>query len=140
LSEGFLSWRAYVRNRPDFDIAALMLRSTPGLTREEATAYAAPFPDERYRAGVRRFPELVPENPDAPGAALSREAREWWEKKWRGKSLMFIGMKDPVLGQPVMYRLHEVIRNCPPPIELPEAGHFVQEWGQPIAQRALIEL
>ena len=139
LSEGFLSWRAYVRNRPDFDIAALMLRNTPGLTREEATAYAAPFPDERYRAGVRRFPELVPENPDAPGTALSREAREWWKTQWRGKSLMVIGMKDPVLGPPVMYRLHEVIRNCPPPIELPEAGHFVQEWGQLIAQRALAE-
>jgi len=109
------------------------------LTREEATAYAAPFPDERYRAGVRRFPELVPENPDAPGTALSREAREWWKTQWRGKSLMVIGMKDPVLGPPVMYRLHEVIRNCPPPIELPEAGHFVQEWGQLIAQRALAE-
>lgn len=140
LSEGFLSWREYVRNRPDFDIAALMLRSTTGLTREEAAAYAAPFPDERYRAGVRRFPELVPDNPDATGAVLSRRARECWKSEWQGKSLMVIGMRDPVLGPPVMYRLHKVIRDCPPPIELPEAGHFVQEWGQPVAQRALIEL
>lgn len=140
LSDGFLSWRAFVRGHPDFDITALMQRSTPDLTREEAAAYAAPFPDERYRAGVRRFPEMVPDNPDEPGAVLSRQARDWWKKEWQGKSLMVIGMKDPVLGPPVMCRLHEVIRDCPPPIELPEAGHFVQEWGQPIAQRALIEL
>lgn len=140
LSDGFLAWRAFVRNRPDFHIAALMQRSLPELSAGEALAYAAPFPDNRYRAGVRRFPELVPDRMDAPGAALSRKARAWWQNEWRGKSLMFIGMKDPVLGPPVMTLLHGIIRNCPPPIELPEAGHFVQEWGQSIAERAAVEL
>jgi pimeloyl-ACP methyl ester carboxylesterase len=139
LSEGFLAWRAYVRNRPDFDVAALMRRSSPVLSSEETLAYAAPFPDDSYRAGVRRFPELAPEHPDAPGAAVSREAREWWQNKWQGMSLMFIGMKDPVFGPSVMRDLHTVIRNCPQPIELPEAGHFVQEWGQVIAERAVFE-
>jgi pimeloyl-ACP methyl ester carboxylesterase len=139
LSEGFLAWRAFVRNRPDFNIAALMQRSSPGLSAAEAAAYAAPFPDDSYRAGVRRFPELVPDRPDAPGAALSRTARAWWQDEWQGRSLMVIGMKDPVLGPPVMRHLHAIIRNCPPPIELPEAGHFVQEWGQAIAERAVFE-
>jgi haloalkane dehalogenase len=81
LSEGFLAWRAFVRNRPDFDIAALMQRSSPGLSAEEAAAYAAPFPDDSYKAGVRRFPELVPDHPNAPGAALSRKARAWWQNE-----------------------------------------------------------
>ena len=139
LAEGFLAWLAFVRSRPDFDIAALMLRSSPGLSTEEATAYAAPFPDASYKAGVRRFPELVPDHPDAPGAALSRKARAWWKEEWDGKSLMAIGMKDPVLGPPAMRYLHGIIRNCPPPIEVPEAGHFVQEWGQAIAERAIVE-
>jgi haloalkane dehalogenase/tRNA(adenine34) deaminase len=139
LSEGFLAWRAFVRNRPDFDIASLMQRSSPELSAEEAVAYAAPFPDNSYRAGVRRFPELVPDRMDAHGAGLSRKARAWWQKEWQGKSLMFIGMKDPVLGPSVMRHLHGIIRNCPPPIEFPEAGHFVQEWGQAIAERAVVE-
>ena len=139
LGEGFLAWRAYVRNRPDFDIAALMLRSSSGLSTKEAEAYAAPFPDAGYKGGVRRFPELVPDHPDAPGAALSRKARAWWKDEWEGKSLMAIGMKDPVLGPPAMRYLHGIIRNCPPPIEVPEAGHFVQEWGQAIAERAVVE-
>lgn len=137
LSDGFLAWRAFVRNRPDFDIAGLMKRSAPILSAQEAAAYAAPFPDDRYRAGVRRFPDLVPDRPDAPGAELSRKARTWWQNEWKGKSLMAVGMKDPVLGPPVMGDLHTIIRNCPPPIEVPEAGHFVQEWGQAIAERAV---
>lgn len=140
LSDGFLAWRDYVRNRPDFDIPALMRRGTPGLSPQEAASYAAPFPEVAYRAGVRRFPEMVPDHPEAPGAALSRLAREWWKNEWEGKSLMAIGMKDPVLGPDVMRHLHGIIRGCPPPIEVPEAGHFVQEWGESVAERAVISL
>jgi haloalkane dehalogenase len=29
------------------------------------------------------------------------------------------------------------IRNCPPSIEIAEGGHFVQEWGEPIAEAAV---
>jgi prepilin-type processing-associated H-X9-DG protein len=89
-----------------------------------------PIPYASYKAGVRRFPELVPDSPDAPGAALSRTARTWWKEEWDGKSLMAIGMKDPVLGPPAMRYLHGLIRNCLSLIEVPEAGHFVQKWGQ----------
>jgi pimeloyl-ACP methyl ester carboxylesterase len=140
LSEGFLAWRAFVKGRPDFDIAALMRRSIPELSREEAAAYGAPFPNAAYKAGVRRFPEMVPDYPEAPGADLSRTAREWLQSRWEGKSLMAIGMKDPVLGPTTMRHLHRLIRHCPPPLEIPEAGHFVQEWGEALAQRALFEL
>ena len=36
----------------------------PGLSAAEIAAYAAPFPDERFQAGARRFPRLVPILPD----------------------------------------------------------------------------
>jgi pimeloyl-ACP methyl ester carboxylesterase len=140
LGEGFLAWREFANNHPDLDIAKLLQRSTAILSDEEAAAYAAPFPDINYKAGVRQFPRLVPDNPDAPGAALSRQARTWLQNEWQGQSLMAIGMQDPVLGPPAMHYLHGIIRNCPPPIEIPEAGHFVQEWGQAIAEKALLEL
>lgn len=140
LGEGFLNWREYVRTHPDLDIAKLMQRSTPILSKAEARAYAAPFPDASFKAGVRRFPQLVPDRPDAPGAELSRQARSWWQEKWQGKSLMAIGMQDPVLGPPAMRYLHGIIRNCPQPIEIPDAGHFVQEWGTELARQAVREL
>ena len=138
LSQGFLDWRAFSNRHPDMDIAGLMKRACPHLTAAEAAAYAAPFPDASYKAGVRRFPNLVPDQPDAGGAALSREARRFWRERWAGKSLMAIGMKDPVLGPPVMRALHADIHNCPPPIEIAEGGHFVQEWGEPIAEAAVL--
>ncbi|MGA7224606.1 MAG: hypothetical protein WBX16_17240, partial [Candidatus Acidiferrales bacterium] len=98
---------------------------------------AAPFPDIRYKAGVRRFPKIVPDSPSAEGAELSRRARGWWNTEWDGQAFMAVGMKDPVLGAPAMKYLREQIRNCPPPMELAEGGHFVQECGEEIATRAL---
>jgi haloalkane dehalogenase len=137
LGEGFLAWRAFNNRSPDMDIAALMKRATPILSDAEAEAYAAPFPDVSYKAGVRRFPNLVPDNPDADGAALSRRARDWLRNDWHGQSFMAIGMKDPNLGAPVMNALAKNIRGCPPPLEIEDAGHFVQEWGDQVAKAAL---
>ncbi len=137
LGQGFLDWRAYNARNPDLDIAALMRRAEPGLTAEEAAAYAAPFPDVRYKAGVRRFPLLVPDNPDADGAAISRQARDWWRTQWAGQSFMAIGMLDPVLGAPTMQNLRKIVSGCPEPLLLGEAGHFVQERGEAVARAAL---
>ena len=137
LSKGFLAWRDFVRTKPNLNISSLMRRSVDLLSHEESIAYDAPFPDVTYKAGVRRFPELVPDNPDAPGALLSREARTWWETRWQGQSAMVIGMQDVVLGPKVMNKLWSSIQNCPPPIEISDAGHFVQEWGEPIARMAV---
>jgi pimeloyl-ACP methyl ester carboxylesterase len=137
LSKGFLEWRAWVKKNPDMSARRLLKLTCPHLSEAECSAYEAPFPDIRYKAGVRRFPEMVPDRPDAPGAELSRRAREWLRKKWTGKVFMAVGMKDPVLGSPVMQVLRNDIRNCPRPYEHSEAGHFVPEWGEGIARRAL---
>ena len=137
LGEGFLAWRAFSNSKPDMDIAALMKRAVPTLSEAEAAAYAAPFPDARYKSGVRRFPNLVPDRPDAGGAGVSRRARDFWSKDWAGKSFMAIGMQDPVLGPPAMRALRKTIRNCPPPLELADAGHFVQEAGAVIVEKAM---
>ncbi len=137
LGEGFLAWRAWANKNPDMDVAKLMQRSCPHLGEAEARAYAAPFPDASYKAGVRRFPNLVPDAPDADGAALSRAARAWWQTEWRGTAFMAVGATDPVLGPPVMQGLRRVIRDCPEPFVHPQAGHFVQEWGEEVARRAL---
>lgn len=135
---GFDAWKSFVAGRPDFDIAALMQRSTPVLTDAEAAAYAAPFPDARYRAGVRRFPALVPVTPGMPGVEVSQRARKFLSEEWSGRTFMAIGMQDPVLGPPVMRALSRIIRGCPPPLEIADAGHFVQEWGEAVARQALV--
>jgi haloalkane dehalogenase len=137
LSKGFLDWRAYSNSHPDLDIAALMGRAVPILSPSEAEAYAAPYPDTNYKAGVRRFPNLVPDHRNADGAAISRAARSFWSNRWQGQSFMAIGMRDPVLGPTVMQVLHAQIKGCPAPLEVADGGHFLQEWGAPIASAAL---
>ena len=137
LGQGFLDWRAYSNRNPDLAVGKLLARSCPHLTPAEAAAYDAPYPDATFKGGVRRFPNLVPDHPDAEGAALSRRAREWFRTEWSGKTFMAVGMKDPVLGPPVMRAVAKTIRNCPAPYEVAEGGHFVQEWGQGVARVAL---
>jgi len=137
LSEGFLAWRAYVARTPDIDCGKLMSRTCPHLTPQEIAAYDAPFPDLKSKAGVRRFPQLVPEQRDDPGAALSRKAKDWLATSWKGESFMAIGVKDPVLGPPVMTELRKSIRGCPEPYLVRNGGHFLQEWGEEVAAAAL---
>jgi haloalkane dehalogenase len=137
LGKGFLDWRAWNNAHPDMQVGKLMQRACPQLTSAECAAYEAPFPDVRYKAGVRRFPNLVPDNPDAEGAQLSRDARDWWRTQWQGRSFMVVGTKDPVLGSAAMRTLRSHIRGCPPPLELPDGGHFVQEWAEQFMPQAL---
>ncbi len=138
-SEGFVEWRDFVAAKPDFDVERLIARSARHLTAAEAAAYGAPFPGAEYKAGVRRFPAIVPTHPAMDGVPVSRRAREWWSEEFTGHSFMAIGMKDPVLGADVMHAVRRSIRRCPEPMEIPDGGHFLQEWGEPIARAALAE-
>lgn len=137
LSPGFIAWRDWSNRNPDMAVGKLLGRACPHLTPAETAAYDAPFPNADYKAGVRRFPNLVPDRLDAPGAALSRRARDWLSAAWSGRSFMAIGMQDPVLGAPVMEALRRTIRGCPPPYGVAEGGHFLQEWGEDVAREAL---
>lgn len=141
VTEGFRQWRAYSNGQADLPVGKLIARGKPDMTAGEIAAYDAPFPDPSYKAALRAFPNLVPDlerDGEADAAIqLGRRALAWWRDEWDGASFMAIGMADPVLGPPAMRSLHKVIRGCPPPLEVPEAGHFVQEWGGPIAAAAL---
>jgi pimeloyl-ACP methyl ester carboxylesterase len=136
-SEGFVEWRDFVARTPDLAPGRLISRGARHLSQGEIDAYDAPFPSQEYKAGVRRFPAIMPTDPSMDGVEISREAQRWWKEEFAGRSFMAIGMQDPVLGPAVMKRVHASIRGCPEPMEVEEGGHFVQEWGEPIARAAL---
>jgi tRNA(adenine34) deaminase len=137
LSPGFLAWRDMCPKNPAFDIGRLFARGNPHMSAQECAAYNAPFPDAGHRAATRAFPTMVPDRPDADGAATSQQARSFWADAWTGRTMMAIGAQDPVLGVPVMQALRAGIRGCPDPMILEQAGHFVQEHGEPIARAAV---
>ncbi len=137
LTPGFLAWREMCAKKPDYDVGRLLARGNPQLSQAECAAYNAPFPDRGHRAALRAFPAMVPETPAADGAAISREALAFWQRQWQGRSLMAVGMQDPVLGWPVMRALQAQIRNCPEPLRIEQGGHFVPEQGEAIARAAV---
>jgi haloalkane dehalogenase len=137
MTVGFKAWKDYALSTPDLPIGALIARGTPHLTPAEIAAYDAPYPGPEYKAGAQIFPALVPVEPNMEGVDISQKAAQFWSMQWSGKSFMAIGMADPVLGPAAMMGLHKLIRGCPPPMEIEGGGHFVQEWGEPIARAAL---
>ncbi len=134
-SPAFDAWKADVTSPEDLDLAAFMRKYEPVISKQEAAAYAAPFPSREYKAGVYKFPKLV--GTDEYGIQVSRKASEFWSAEWSGDTFMAVGMKDEMLGPPVMAQMQQMIKGCPPPLEIDDAGHFVQEHGTLVAKQAL---
>lgn len=138
LSVGFAKWKGFAAKAPEIPVAGMVASDALGAVNlMDALAYDAPFPDNRYKAGVRRFPQLVPVESQMAGVALGIRARDFWSNTWQGDSFMAIGMRDGVLGEAPMLDLKEMINRCPEPMRVHEAGHFVQEYGGEIAAAAL---
>jgi len=126
--EAFLAWRRYSQETPEFHVGGIVKGGcVSDLPPEVIAAYDAPFPDDRYKAGARQFPALVPISPDDPAAAPNRKAWEVllrWEKPFltafsdsdritRGGDRVLQAMIPGAKGQP-----HTTIQG---------AGHFLQE-------------
>jgi haloalkane dehalogenase len=139
-TKGFVDWRAYSNRNPDMNIGALMQRSCRHLTQAEADAYDAPFPDARYKGGVRRFPNLVMTDPGMEGVEVSNASLDFYGTSdvFKAESVFIAcGMRDPVLGSPVMENLAKTWKNGCYYAEIKEGGHFLQEWGEQVAKLAI---
>ena len=128
-------WRSLVRKMPDLPVGQLIRHITPQLSDEETAAYDAPFPDSRFKAGARTFPELAMVEPGMPGVEEAKQAVHFWKHEWAGQSFMAIGTK--AADADAMHGLRDCIQGCPAPLMLPEADHFVLEWSDEAAQAAL---
>ncbi len=138
LGEGFEMWKSYAAQFNDVSVSGLLAANCPGvLDLMDIAAYAAPFPDATYKAGVRRFPELVAVNPGMEGVKYAEDAKRFLSTEWNGQSFMAVGSLDPFFGQSIMDNLRSTIKNCPNPVVFSDVGHFVQEWGEDVAKKAL---
>ena len=135
LGPHYYEWRSLVRSLPDLPAGQLIRHITPQLTDEETAAYDAPFPDIRFKAGARTFPDLAMVEPGMEGIAKAQAALRFWSKEWLGKSFMAIGAKAP--DAETMHVLRDQIRGCPEPLIVTEADHFVPEWGEFVVRAAL---
>ena len=92
----FLAWKEYSQTTPEFHVGRIVRGGcVTDLAPEVIAAYDAPFPDDRYKAGPRQFPMLVPVSADDPAAAANRKAWEVlsrWTKPW----LTAFSDQDPI--------------------------------------------
>ena len=73
--KAFLMWREYSQTTPEFHVGGIVKGGcATELSPDIIAAYNAPFPDDRYKAGARQFPMLVPAAPDDPAAPANRAA------------------------------------------------------------------
>jgi haloalkane dehalogenase len=136
---GFLYWRKFCAEAPVIQVSELVsFAGGKGLSSEQVQAYDAPFPDERYMAGVRQFPSLVPVFPDDPAIPDNKAA---WEVL-RGFDRPFLTAfsdGDPAT-RGMQKRFQEEVRGAQGQdhVTIRDAGHFLQEdQGEQVAAAVL---
>ena len=125
---GFLYWRKYAAENPDFRIADVMRVTAPdGLAQDVLNAFEAPFPDPSYMAGARQFPTLVPVFANEPEVAENKAA---WRvlRQFEKPFLLAFSDNDPVTAGHDKKFLEQVpgCRSLPHRTIQP-AGHFLQQ-------------
>jgi haloalkane dehalogenase len=135
----FMYWQKHCAESPRFTPQDVMRAMCPVLSAAEIEAYAAPFPDERFQAGARRFPTLVPISPDNPAVADNRHA---WEAlgRFRRPFLTAFTDGDPVTaGQHARFQQEIPGAAGQPHTTIRGAGHFVQEESGPELARIALD-
>ncbi len=126
--EAFKAWQRYSQETPDFQVGFIVRGGcTTDLPPDVIAAYDAPFPDDRYKAGARQFPLLVPTSPDDPAAAPNRKA---WEalSRWRKPFLTAFSDTDPIThGADRLLQQAIPGATGQPHTTIVGGGHFLQE-------------
>lgn len=151
VADGFFRWKKgapKLMSEAKVPFGSFMKAGTGGpgfeLDSEEERGYAAPFPSDEYRAGARRFPELVPTPPSDPTGrpqplegennAAAWRVFEAWQKP---TLLAFSDLDDVMKGADQIWlercpgtkgQDHVIIQGC---------SHFLQDGGAPQLVSAL---
>lgn len=126
--EAFLKWQKFSQDVPKFEAGAVVQKGTlENLPAEVVAAYDAPFPDQTFTAGARRFPMLVPVTPDDPAAEPNRKA---WRELARFEKPFLTAFSD---SDPVTQGAEKVLQTQiagargQPHVTIEGGGHFLQE-------------
>jgi haloalkane dehalogenase len=126
-SAGFDQWLQFSQSIPVLPIGGILNMGTKReLAATEISAYEAPFPDETYKAGARRFPALVPITPEHPSVAENKAA---WQvlDGFNKPFLTAFSDSDPVTkGGERVFQERVPGSKGQPHVTLP-GGHFLQE-------------
>jgi haloalkane dehalogenase len=129
----FLSWLQWLQERDELWPSDVVGGDCPlnqtghRLSRGEAAAYDAPYPDESYRAGARQFPLLVPLDDRDPPATMLREAWAGLERYDRPFVTAFADAEDVTRFCEPIFQARVPGAAGQPHATVHDAGHFLQE-------------
>lgn len=128
LSDAFAAWLRFSQTVPVLPIADIVAMGCKrALSPAERAAYEAPFPEESYKAGARRFPTLVPITPEHASVAENRAAWKVLESFTR-PFLTAFSDSDPVTqGGERAFQERVPGAKGQPHLTIANASHFVQE-------------
>jgi haloalkane dehalogenase len=133
-------FRETVGRAPELDIARLIQSGCRTRLRPEVLAgYAAPFPDESYKAGPRAMPLLVPTAPDDPETPANRAA---WAALTASPTPMLVAFSD---GDPITAGMAPILKSTMAGAQdrnhpvIPDAGHFLQEDAGPTLAQHIVD-
>jgi haloalkane dehalogenase len=120
----FTRWIAFARHSENFDLPGLFQGATTRtLSDAELAGYAAPFPDETYRAATRIFPMMVPSQ-----LRQNQKVMDEVFAKWDKPFLTAFGDSDPVTAGGDKIWQDTVPGAAGQPHTVIEGGHhFIQE-------------
>lgn len=139
LQEALLDYVTFFQRSPDIDPSLFFDAVAGPLPADIRAAYDAPFPDHRFKAGLRQTTALIPLTRNDPGAAIGREtmaALGNWEKPF----LTVYSDNDPATrGWETVFQEHIPGAQNQKHTIISGASHFVveekgEELGSIIAQ------
>ena len=140
--EGLLNWQRFSQQTPTFRASEIIQSaSVNAMPPEVGAAYDAPFPDERYQAGARQFPLLIPTSPNDPATSANRAA---WEvlRHWKKPFLTVFSERDRAFKAQGADRIFQEIvpgTKGQPHTTIVGAGHFLQEEKGPEFAQIIVD-
>lgn len=140
MSDAFLNWQQFAKTADHFPVGAIINGgSTSDLAPEVIAAYNAPFPEDRFTAGARIMPALVPTTPDNPASGANRSA---WDElgRFTRPFLTAFSDSDPITkGGFRALQSHVPGAAGQPHTTIEGGGHFLQEDRGPELARVVAD-
>ncbi|MBX3025181.1 haloalkane dehalogenase [bacterium] len=126
--DAFKAWLDFSQSVPELPVGNIIaMGCRRPLTAAERAAYEAPFPEERYKAGARRFPTLVPITPQHPSVAENQAAWRVLEQFTRPCVTAFSDADPVTRGGERVFQERIPGARGQAHVTIANAGHFLQE-------------
>lgn len=129
VSEAFVAWQKFSQETPELNISKIIQGGCETrLSPQVRAAYDAPFPDESFKAGARKFPALVPTDSENAEAV---ENQQLWKALSKFDKPFITAFSD---GDPITRGADKVLqaaisgaRGSKSHKTIKGGGHFLQE-------------